>query len=211
ALVGINNTARYRTRIPLRVNGTTGVNSERVVDTGDFVLDNAQLYNLQSLLILGPLSLQAEAYWVHANNALPGKTKTRINPDYSGFYVEASYFLTGENRRFKRSTATIDRPIAHEPFFLVKGQQGGWRDLHFGRGAWELVARYEYIDLSNQIITNDFQGREQDVIVGLNWWLNPNFRVQLNYVVAQIDGLNTAATNQSGIVHAFGGRFQWDW
>jgi phosphate-selective porin OprO/OprP len=208
ALVGLNNTARFRTRIPLRVNGTTGVNSERVVDSGSLVCDNVQLFNLQSLLILGSFSLQSEAYWVHVRDALEGDM--RINPHYSGFYVEASYFLTGENRRYKRSTATIDRPIPHEPFFFVKNHDGERKYL-FGRGAWELVARYEYIDLGNDIVTSDFQGREQDIIVGLNWWLNPNFRMQFNYIWAEIDGLNTLTINQSGNVHAFGARFQWDW
>jgi phosphate-selective porin OprO/OprP len=207
--VGINNTARFRTRIPVRVPGTTGANSERVVDTGSFICENVQLFNLQSLLIFGSFSLQSEAYWVHVRDALEGDT--RINPSYSGFYVEASYFLTGENRRYKRTTSTIDRPIAHEPFFFVKSAGEGNRKYLLGRGAWELVARYEYIDLGNDIVTSDFQGREQDIIVGLNWWLNPNFRVQLNYVWAEIDGLNTTATNQNGIVHAFGARFQWDW
>jgi phosphate-selective porin OprO/OprP len=208
ALVGLNNTARFRTRIPLRVNGTTGVNSERVVDSGSFVCDNVQLFNLQSLLTLGSFSLQSEAFWVHVRDALEGGD--RINPSYNGFYVQASYFLTGEHRPYKRTTSTIDRPIPHEPFFFVKNHDGERKYL-LGRGAWELVARYEYIDLGNDIVTNDFQGREQDIIVGLNWWLNPNFRVQLNYVWAEIDGLDTLATNRSGIVHGLGTRIQWDW
>jgi phosphate-selective porin OprO/OprP len=209
-LAGINNTARFRTRIPLRVNGTTGVNSERVVDSGPLVADNAQLYNLQALLILGPFSLQAESYWVQANEALESKTKTRTDLSYSGFYVEASYFLTGENRRYNRATASIDRSVVLEKFFLVNGE-GGWRNLHFGRGAWQLISRYEYIDLGNPVVTHDFQGREQDVVLGVNWFLSPTFRVQFNYVLAHIDGLNTLDTNQSGTVHAFGTRFQWDW
>lgn len=207
-LVGINNTARFRTRIPLRVGGTTGVNSERVVDSGSFVCDNVQLFNLQSLAIAGPFSLQGEAYWVQVGDALEGGQ--RISPNYSGFYVEASYFLTGENRKYQRTTSTIGRPIPHEPFFFVRNHEDGRRFL-FGRGAWELCARYEYIDLGNEIVTNDFQGREQDFIFGVNWWLNSTFRVQVNYVYADIDGLNTTATNRSGHVHALGARFQWDW
>jgi phosphate-selective porin OprO/OprP len=125
--------------------------------------------------------------------------------------VEASYFLTGENRRYSRPTASIERTVVLEKFFLVNGEQGGWRNLHFGRGAWQLIGRYEYIDLGNPVVTHDFQGREQDIVLGVNWYLNPTFRIQLNYVLAHIDGLNTLDTNQSGTVHALGARFQWDW
>jgi phosphate-selective porin OprO/OprP len=208
-LAGLNNTARFRTRIPLRINGTTQVNAERVIDTGALVVDSVGLLNAQALLIYGPLSVQSEYFFVQVNDAQV--QNQLINPNYSGFYVQVSYYLTGEHRRYQRSTATIGRPSANEPFFLVESDPECGKRILFGRGAWELAARYDYVDLGNSFVTSQFQGRMQDVVLGVNWLMNSNFRMQFNYVIADVTGLDTDLTNQSGIVHAFGTRFQWDW
>jgi phosphate-selective porin OprO/OprP len=49
-------------------------------------------------------------------------------------------------------------------------------------GAWEVGARYSYLDLNDG---NDTRGGILgDFTLGINWYLNPNVRFMFNYVLA---------------------------
>ncbi len=52
-----------------------------------------------------------------------------------------------------------------------------------GWGAWELAARYSYIDLNDNPING---GRLGTITGGINWYLNPNTKFQFNYVHAMV-------------------------
>jgi phosphate-selective porin OprO/OprP len=204
---------RFRSRIPLRTRGTTFVNSERVIDTGSVLADNVQLYNLQAAMAVGPFSLQGEVLAAQVDDWVRGPL--RRDPNFWGCYVLASYFLTGEHRPYLRKIGGIGMPAPHEPFFLVDSGEDDGRRVHFGRGAWELVARYGFVDLGHEDInaigaippTSTFQGHLHDVTLGVNWYLNPNFRIMWNYVYSHVNGLGVSPTTRDGDVHAFGMRF----
>jgi hypothetical protein len=61
------------------------------------------------------------------------------DPTFSGWYAEASYFLTGENRGYKPTTGRFERPKVKRPF---RFSEDGW-------GAWQVAARYSALDLSD--------------------------------------------------------------
>jgi phosphate-selective porin OprO/OprP len=89
--------------------------------------------------------------------------------------------LTGEHVPYKRSGGTIDRVKPFENFFLVNrcgnGGGGGW-------GAWQLALRYSYLDLTD----NDIQGGVEDnITLGLVWYLNPYSSFQFNAVYGDIE------------------------
>jgi phosphate-selective porin OprO/OprP len=203
---------RFRSRIPVRARGTTFVNSERVIDTGVLLADSIQIYNVQAAMALGSFSLQGEAMLAQVHDLVRGPE--RREPAFWGCYAFASYFLTGEHRPYLRKIGGIGMPVPHEPFFFVDGDEGHGRPC-FGRGAWELLARYGFLDLGSPAINtmgaippnSAFQGHLHDITLGLNWYLNPNFRIMWNYVYAHIDGLDVSPTTRSGDVHAFGMRF----
>ena len=94
-------------------------------------------------------------------------------PIFSGFYVYGSYFLTGENRRYNTKSGSFD---------MVKPK----KNFKWGEslGAIELAARYSALDLADEDISG---GRLQDTTVGVNWYLNPNMRIMLNYVHSEAD------------------------
>ena len=89
------------------------------------------------------------------------------NPDFSGCYVGAGIFLTGEKRAFSRGRFTRLKP------------KNNFLDGKGGLGAWEIAARYSYTGLNDSGIEG---GSVKNATAALNWYLNPNTRVMVNYV-----------------------------
>lgn len=61
-----------------------------------------------------------------------------------------------------------------------------WNNLHWkkgdgyrARGAWQIGVRFSYLALDDKAVQG---GRVYDWTAGLNWYLNPNVKVQLNYI-----------------------------
>lgn len=64
------------------------------VDTGRFEADGTLITNLESALVLGPLSLQGEFIRSAVDSAEAG------DPVFHGGYVQLSWFITGEHRSY---------------------------------------------------------------------------------------------------------------
>jgi phosphate-selective porin OprO/OprP len=141
------------------------------VDTTSLATDKAGVLGIESALVCGPFSLQGEYMMADVD----GKD-TASSPTFDGFYIQGSYFLTGEHREYKTSSAAFDRVKPKENYSFKDG----------GTGAWEMAARYSEIDLDEGSVTG---GELKDVTVGLNWRLNPNTRIMWNYVRADLDGV----------------------
>jgi phosphate-selective porin OprO/OprP len=165
-------------------------------------------------MVWGPFSLAAEYFgcWFNDTNyAAESPTFGDPTPPtgnvgttfFQGAYVEALYFLTGEHRPYNKyggSGAAFTRVIPHRPFYFVPGE---FRHL-FSSGAWQVGARYQWIDLEDKGIPG---GVLQDVTLGLNWFLNPNLKFQWNYTVTHRDYTGDAA---DGNVQGLGMRVAWD-
>lgn len=145
--------------------------ADKFVDTGDIAAESANLFNPELAIVYGPFSFQAE--YTYAD--IERERNAGNDLHFSGFYAYGSYFLTGENRNYKREEGAFGRV---KP---IKNFQWGSRK---GKGAVELTARYSELDLSDEGIEG---GRLQDITAGINWYLNPNTRVTLNYVHASVD------------------------
>lgn len=154
------------------------------LDTGSIETGNVDLMNGEAAVVLGPLSLQGEL--MRAQVARNGKSTSAFN----GGYVYASYFLTGERRNYRTSTAVFDRIKPLSNFGVHKGGERGW-------GAWEVAARYSWLDLND----HDIQGGSMaDWTFGLNWYLNPNMRIQANYVLADLNGTDKSRGGAGNMV-----------
>src|SRR5207237_423084 len=111
-------------------------NQKRLVDTGLLTASSSTQVGAELLYVHGPFSLQAEYGWASANDTVvpnPGKTgpKNLTLGDvwFDGGYVQLSYFLTGENRRYDRrygrlSRTTLDSP--YTPFYFTRGEDGNY-------------------------------------------------------------------------------------
>jgi phosphate-selective porin OprO/OprP len=114
----------------------------------------------------GSLSLQAEALQTNINTEI-GQWNTPNDHEIISYYAQVSYFLTGESRSYKSSLAGFGRVNPKNNY-----GENGW-------GAIEVAARFSAIDMQED-------GSLEDITIGLNWYLNPNTRVMLNYVMGEI-------------------------
>ena len=194
------------------------VDSNAMISTGALACDNDCLMGLEMLYIRGPLSFQAEYGWNWLNNASGINGTTLTSPrDYmfNGGYVQLAYTLTGENRAYDKKSGCLSRYYfgtqgPHENAFLVRDQAGGpcW-----GRGAWEIAARYSYVDLNSGIGSTAVQGGIMEGVgLALNWYLNTNLTINTEWVwdnryAQPITGTGTPAI--PGAVSAFGTRVQY--
>ncbi|MGD2108443.1 MAG: porin [Phycisphaerae bacterium] len=138
----------------------------RLVDTGWIPADHGDLLSAEAAVVWGPLSLQGE----YAHALIDGRSHRFGDPHLWAAAVQASYFLTGEHRPYKKSSGTFGNVKPNEDF----GPDGG-------RGAWEVAARYSHLNLNDERVRG---GRLRDLSLGLNWYLNPNMRMMWNYVLA---------------------------
>jgi phosphate-selective porin OprO/OprP len=138
----------------------------------------------------------AEAGWTHGPFTLSGEyTLAHVDapsgatsePDFDGYYVQASYVLTGESRAYQKTTGAFGAVRPAENAF---GKEGG-------NGAWEVAARYSAIDLRDDGTDG---GELTDVTLGLNWYLNSNTRVMMDYILADLDPTAGAADGTTGIL-----------
>jgi len=175
-----NNRVRYRNQPEFFVSETGGADLVPAgvpssvppfVDTGPIFTNNFNLFAAEGGLTWGSFYMQSEAIAAVVNQ--------QAGPDlaFSGAYAYAGYFLTGEVRPYNRTAGVFGRvkPLNHF------GSDGGI-------GAWEVAARWSYIDLNDENIRG---GRLNDITFGLNWYLNPRTKFQFNYIHAFLDNATT--------------------
>lgn len=136
--------------------------AEKYLKTGTIELvNNVGLANFETVFIQGPFSLQAEYLSASVNT---------VDYDYqfSNYYAELSYFLTGESKNYRGSYEGLGRVKPKKNF-------GGTQK---GSGAVEIAFRYSNTDLTDGLIQ---AGTESDIAFGINWYLNPVTRLMINY------------------------------
>lgn len=135
-------------------------------------LDDIGIANFETAYVQGPFSFQGE----YLNASVNTKTDSY---NFSNYYGELSYFLTGESKKFKGSYEGFDRVTPTKNF--------GGKDN--GAGAWELALRYSETDLTDKTILG---GSQKDIAVGLNWYPNPITRLMLNYIWVDVEDKGNA-------------------
>ena len=178
---GARTPARFRERPEIRVDST------RLIDTGSIDADAAHVAGLEFGANWRNFYVQAEHFWygVERPEAAPFD-----DPDFAGYYLQGSWLITGESRRYDPATGAFQAP---RPFVPVTSSGG--------LGAWELALRYSHADLNHPagvaglIAPPDaVRGGEQSIwSLGLNWTLNPNVRLLFNYLRIDVDRLNPAS------------------
>jgi len=163
------------------------------------IFDRDTFYGLEAAYVWGPWSIQSEYAQLKSdiNERFVGE-----DPTYWGWYVEASWFITGETRPYKFGEFTRQKVL--NPVF-----EGG-------HGAWQLLARYDVLNLTDNaetIVACTTCGEQKTWQVGVNWWLNDHTRVMFNYGQSAIDGGFLAGNNvnDGADIKGAGTRLQIDW
>jgi phosphate-selective porin OprO/OprP len=169
------------------------------VDTGPLDARHNHLVGLESALVHGPFSVQGE--WITA----PVRRRDGAALNFHGGYVYASWFLTGESRAYSptpapgRTSGGVFQRVVPKTWVFSLDPSVARR----GPGAWELAARWGYIDLNHGPVRGGFL---HDVTLGVNWYLNPHAKVQLNLVRAFLDRDNSGVSATDSLAL----RFQWE-
>ena len=194
---GGNDQIRFRAR-DMR-NGPANL-STIYADTGTFFADRQYLSNIELAGINGPWSFQAEWTGSWATNARTAAASPSLGTYYStGSYAEVHYFLTGETRDYDRKAGVFTRIVPDKNF--------RWKGGCLEPGAWQAAFRYSTTNLNSQGISG---GNLNDYTLGLNWFLNPNMKVQWNYSLAQRSFDKGAVHVDDGLIHQFGMRLAHD-
>ena len=148
-------------------------------------------FGAEAVAAYGPFSVQAEYLATHYDRdaALIEELKapggTSVN--FSGYYVYATWYLTGESRAasYRTYPGTYNYPGTFEQIKILNPVSAG------GTGAWEAAARFSEINLNSGgflvlqpvgVPSNIQGGRETDFTIGLNWYPDIGIRFMANWV-----------------------------
>lgn len=166
------------------------------VSTGNIAANSSSIFAGELLYIRGPFSLQAEYDWAYIDGAVIAR-KNQGNLGFTGGYIQASYFLTGENRTYDKRLGRLGGEYitrANTPFWLVRDEDG---KFNYGLGAWELAARWSRLDLNDPSVKGGILDQTE---LGVNWHLNNNLRIQFMYLhVNRFDLPGAAGTGMNGL------------
>jgi phosphate-selective porin OprO/OprP len=146
------------------------IDNGNIADSGVIPgVESLRYAGAEAAAVFGPVTLAGEygRLWLDR----PGL----VDPSFDGFYVYATWFLTGESRPFRNGNFDRVKPARN----FAKG----------GAGAFELALRYDRLDLSDTPVLARAGNRAESFTFGLNWYLNPYAKVLFNWV--HFNGVNT--------------------
>jgi phosphate-selective porin OprO/OprP len=191
------------------------VDATRLVSTGAIPIEGGHVYGFEGGANIKNFYVQGEYYKINLDRDLDctGCVATAENPEFSGWYVEGSWIITGEPKGYAASSTSnsvgvFGAPTVIRPFSVSQG----------GIGAIEIAGRYSEIDLDflegaagTPIATaaGAIRGGQQQIwAIGVNWYMNANIRLMFNYLNVSVDRLNAAGLQAGQDYDAIGGRMQ---
>jgi phosphate-selective porin OprO/OprP len=148
-----------------------------------------QLGNLQFAAVRGPSWTQAEWYgsWVDQLGGGP--------VFFHGCHIDCGYFLTGEHRPYQNASGAFGAVRVNRPWLRCRADH----DRELGWGAWELTARFAYLDFQDADTPRGPGGqliglRMPESTFGANWYLSDHVRLMFNYSYAVPEEPNTGTS-----------------
>jgi phosphate-selective porin OprO/OprP len=133
---------------------------------------------LEALWNEGPFSVLAEYNRAWVDSSASG------DPSFSGYYLTASWVITGETRPY-------DRTVGYARRVMPKGH---W-------GAPELVARFSHVDLDDGAVQG---GSFDKTYLGINWWATRRWKFGIGWGHTWLDRFGTTGNTDSFLT-----RIQW--
>jgi len=177
------------------------VDGNRLVATGNLSYKGGSAYGMELAGNYKNFYLQGEYYDFGVDRTYLPTTAANLqaaDPRFNGWYVQGSWIITGETKRWDNKSFSFGAPRPNSPFTLG----GTW-------GAWELAARYDVLNLNKNAgavnvpvtavqLANAYRGGEQSITtLGVNWYVNRNIRFMLNQMFVSVDKIESAAASRS--------------
>ncbi len=198
---------RYRVR-----NNTNA--GDRFTDTGANFGDADTSIGLEAALVFNSVSLQGEYAMIDIDRRCATALACSLGTDsgeIDAFYVFASWFPTGETRKYEANKGEFGRTKILNP--LGSG----------GMGAFELGVRYDNVDLTDletvrlvggvpTVTPLDRGGEYSAVTIGANWYPISYVRFMANYTMSENDNpvIPGSLTNRDVDVDTLQFRAQFD-
>ena len=168
--LGVNGT--YRTpdasdkSIRFNSTGDSTIINRTLVDSGKILnVANYQQYMGEFRYQLQSFTLTSEYIKTYVNRS------DLTNLNFSGGYVMASYFLTGEKYGYDAKNGTVNRPKIES------------------KGAWEIATRYSLVNLNNKDING---GKLNSYEFGVNYYANNHVKFMMNYIFNRLENSTLA-------------------
>lgn len=127
-------------------------------------------FNIEIARQMGPFLLFGEYFYMNVKRpqptVMPSSFPFKQTVRFKSWFFVGTWILTGESREYTMADGT---------FSTIK-------PIH-SYGAWEVAARYTYVDLNDR----DIQGGSQhDLGFALNWFYNEHVRFSVDYIRAHV-------------------------
>lgn len=136
----------------------------KLVSTKVKDVEQTQRVDIESAIIYNSFAFQGEYLFI-------GVDSIDTSYNFNSWYLQGSWFITGESKEYKAKKASFSRVKPLNPL-----TQGGW-------GAWEVAVRMSQIDIDDK---DEEESIETDYTLGINWYATKNLRVMANYIRAEL-------------------------
>ncbi len=184
---GVNNLT-VNDRVELRIDPTATLLSTGLMSN----VQNATVWSGELAGGVGSFYFQGEYY----NYAINRYGESSLN--FGGGYIQASYTLTGERRKYIETTGSYSGITPVNPYYYGSG---GW-------GAWEIAGRFSQVSLDDALIRG---GNLKSYTLGLNWYVSNNVRFMFNWVNGEVAKTTLGGMDVGAKYNAFGMRTQIAW
>ncbi|HWA92807.1 MAG TPA: porin [Rhizomicrobium sp.] len=181
-------------------------NNIRLISSGTLDADHATEWGVEAAGNYYNFYGQGGYFGFLADRRALGNPTHLPDPDFNGWYVQASWILTGESKKYKPETGSWGSPKPNDPFTIDK----------VGAGAWEVAARYSDLDLDYH--AGDFgkttpfggiRGGDQRIwSAGINWYPNQVLRFMLDFQHTDVSKLSGAGADADARLDAVSLRTQ---
>ena len=132
------------------------INKIKFMDTGYITdVNNTRLMGVELAGYYGPWKFQAEYIQQDVN-----RNHGFVDESFSGFYVQSSCLLLGGKQDYNNSRGAFNQPLIGK------------------KGDIELALRFDRLDMNGKVIKG---GVSNQYTAGMNYYINENLKVQLNY------------------------------
>lgn len=186
------NTAGTAKTLTLQERPEIRVTPERFISTGAIAMEQdapARAYGFEAGFNFENFYVAGEWYKYEIDRA-----SAAADPEFSGWYVEGEWIITGEAKRYVASGTNNNIAVWRGPAIAAPWSWGG------GLGAWSIHARYSNLDLNwNEgaygapLPTGGIRGGEEShTIVGLTWYMNANLKMMAEYNMVDVERIGAA-------------------